>query len=67
MQDSFFTDMAGSQVMFDERGDGMARYTIYNYQPTLDGRYEYKVIELEPKYATFQISLQSHNSLFCFV
>ncbi|XP_043212008.1 metabotropic glutamate receptor-like [Amphibalanus amphitrite] len=40
-----FTDMAGSKVMFDERGDGMARYTIFNYQrDPVTGLHQYKVI-----------------------
>ena len=32
--------------MFDERGDGMARYTIFNYQrDPVTGQYQYKVSE----------------------
>ncbi|XP_037087825.1 metabotropic glutamate receptor-like [Pollicipes pollicipes] len=39
-----FKDLAGSKVMFDERGDGLARYTIFNYQRSADGAHRYKVI-----------------------
>ncbi|XP_043243167.1 metabotropic glutamate receptor-like [Amphibalanus amphitrite] len=39
-----FTDMADSKVMFDERGDGLARYTIFNYQRSRDGQGAYTVI-----------------------
>lgn len=37
-------DEAGSKVTFDERGDGMARYTIFNYQSTPQGGHTYEVI-----------------------
>jgi hypothetical protein len=31
-------------VKFDEKGDGLARYTIFNYQKKLEGAgYDYKV------------------------
>ena len=37
--------MADSSVKFDKNGDGIARYTIYNYQKRLsDGATDYKVI-----------------------
>lgn len=40
-----FADMAQSSVKFDENGDGMARYTIYNYQKNpVDGTFDYAVI-----------------------
>ena len=40
-----FSDMADSSVKFDKNGDGIARYTIYNYQKRLsDGATDYKVI-----------------------
>jgi hypothetical protein len=36
--------MANSTVKFDEKGDGLARYTIFNYQKKLEGAgYDYKV------------------------
>ena len=36
--------MADSFVKFDEHGDGLARYTIYNYQKKTNGiGYDYKV------------------------
>ena len=48
-------DMANSIVKFDEHGDGLARYTIYNYQKKTTGTgYDYKV--------TFLFSYES----FCF-
>ena len=38
------TDMADSFVKFDEHRDGLARYTIYNYQKNTRGSgYDYKV------------------------
>ena len=36
--------MADSSVKFDDNGDGIARYTIYNYQKDETGRSDYKVI-----------------------
>ena len=37
-------DMANSIVKFDEHGDGLARYTIFNYQRKTSGKgYDYKV------------------------
>ena len=40
----FYADMANSTVKFDEKGDGLARYTIFNYQKKLEGAgYDYKV------------------------
>ena len=36
--------MANSIVKFDEHGDGLARYTIFNYQRKTSGKgYDYKV------------------------
>ena len=36
--------MANSIVKFDEHGDGLARYTIFNYQRKTSGTgYDYKV------------------------
>ena len=36
--------MAKSTVKFDEKGDGPARYTIYNYQKNhADSTFDYKV------------------------
>ncbi len=36
--------MANSTVRFDENGDGIARYTIYNYkQNETTGNYDYEV------------------------
>lgn len=38
------TDIAGSSVKFDKRGDGLARYDILNYQKLQNGTgYHYKV------------------------
>ncbi|XP_043238837.1 metabotropic glutamate receptor-like [Amphibalanus amphitrite] len=39
-----FTDIAGSKVQFDARGDGLARYTIFNFQRVANGQHQYKVI-----------------------
>ncbi|XP_023338104.1 metabotropic glutamate receptor, partial [Eurytemora carolleeae] len=40
-----FTDIGNSTVKFDEKGDGLARYIIYNYQRKLGGAgFDYKVI-----------------------
>lgn len=40
-----FTDVANSTVQFDANGDGIARYTIFNYQKNpIDGSTDYKVI-----------------------
>uniref|UniRef100_T1IT32 G-protein coupled receptors family 3 profile domain-containing protein n=1 Tax=Strigamia maritima TaxID=126957 RepID=T1IT32_STRMM len=39
-----FIDLAGSEVKFDERGDGLGRYIIMNYQMIGNNSYEYKVI-----------------------
>lgn len=36
--------MAQSSVKFDENGDGIARYTIFNYQKDENGRSDYKII-----------------------
>ena len=37
-------DIADSQVKFDSSGDGLARYTIYNYQKNSQNNgYDYKV------------------------
>ena len=42
------TDMANSIVKFDEHGDGLARYTIYNYQKNTKGSgYDYKVNKMK--------------------
>ena len=38
-----FSDIADSTVKFDSKGDGLARYTIYNYQRTENGKTDYKV------------------------
>jgi hypothetical protein len=35
--------MANNIVKFDEKGDGLARYTIYNYQRSTTGKTDYKV------------------------
>lgn len=36
--------MAKSRVKFDEKGDGLARYTIFNYQKSpADSSFDYKV------------------------
>lgn len=38
-------DIAGSSVKFDERGDGLARYDILNYQRLInDTGYHYRVV-----------------------
>lgn len=37
------SDIANSTVRFDEKGDGLARYTIYNYQKNSDNTTDYKV------------------------
>ena len=38
------SDIADSIVKFDESGDGLARYTIYNYQKNSHNNgYDYKV------------------------
>ena len=40
-----FSDMANSSVKFDENGDGIPRYTIYNYQKRqTDNGTHYKII-----------------------
>lgn len=36
--------MANASVKFDENGDGIPRYTIYNYQKDENGRSDYRVI-----------------------
>ncbi len=42
--DKCYADIANSTVKFDEKGDGLARYTIFNYQKKLEGAgYDYKV------------------------
>ncbi len=42
--DKYYADIANSTVKFDEKGDGLARYTIFNYQKKLEGAgYDYKV------------------------
>jgi hypothetical protein len=41
---TFSSDIGKSIVKFDEKGDGPARYTIYNYQKNLaDNTFDYKV------------------------
>jgi hypothetical protein len=41
------SDVANSTVRFDEKGDGLARYTIYNYQKDEDSNTtDYKVIDV---------------------
>lgn len=46
----FFLDLAGSIVKFDEKGDGPARYTIYNYQKNSKNQgFDYKVKVFEEK------------------
>lgn len=41
---SFCTDLAGSPVKFDHRGDGLARYDILNYQRLINASgYHYRV------------------------
>ncbi|XP_064488692.1 metabotropic glutamate receptor-like [Ornithodoros turicata] len=40
-----FEDMAGSVVRFDQKGDGLAPYRVYNYQrPWNSSRYEYRPV-----------------------
>ncbi|XP_054710934.1 metabotropic glutamate receptor-like [Uloborus diversus] len=40
-----FTDLGGNQVKFDQQGDGLGRYTIYNYQKDDNSsNYYYKVV-----------------------
>ena len=39
----FLSDVANSTVRFDEKGDGLARYTIYNYKKNPDNTTDYKV------------------------
>ena len=40
----FYSDLAESIVKFDEKGDGPARYTIYNYQRNhKTSSYDYRV------------------------
>lgn len=41
---AFKKDMAQSSVKFDKNGDGIARYTIFNYQKDENGRSDYKII-----------------------
>ena len=36
-------DVANSTVRFDDKGDGLARYTIYNYQKDAENNTDYKV------------------------
>ena len=39
------TDIANSTVKFDNKGDGLARYTIYNYQrDARTGKTDYKIV-----------------------
>ena len=38
-----FPDIANSTVKFDDKGDGLGRYTIYNYQVDKDNKTDYKV------------------------
>ena len=43
---NLFLDPAGSEVKFDARGDGLARYTIMNYRRlpnSANNGYDYKV------------------------
>ena len=40
----YFSDVANSTVKFDEKGDGLGRYTIYNYQKTKDNETDYKIV-----------------------
>ena len=40
---SYVSDVANSSVKFDEKGDGLARYTIYNYQKDEQNNTDYKV------------------------
>ena len=37
-------DIANSTVKFDDKGDGLGRYTIYNYQVDKDNKTDYKVL-----------------------
>ena len=39
----YISDVANSSVKFDEKGDGLARYTIYNYQKDEQNNTDYKV------------------------
>ena len=39
----YVSDVANSSVKFDEKGDGLARYTIYNYQKDEQNNTDYKV------------------------
>ncbi|XP_018013510.2 metabotropic glutamate receptor [Hyalella azteca] len=41
-----FTNIVGSQVKFDERGDGPSRYTIYNFRKISHRTYNYTVVGL---------------------
>ena len=41
----YFPDIANSTVKFDSKGDGLARYTIYNYQrDARTGKTDYKIV-----------------------
>lgn len=42
---NYFTDAAGSEVKFDEHGDGLARYEILNFRKSKNGAtgYHYRV------------------------
>ena len=42
---SILLDIANSTVKFDNKGDGLARYTIYNYQrDARTGKTDYKIV-----------------------
>lgn len=56
-------DPAGSEVKFDARGDGLARYTIMNYRrlPNSPNGYDYKVkIWLEIVFSFFLLIESTH-------
>ncbi len=54
-------DIANSTVKFDEKGDGLARYTIFNYQKKLEGAgYDYKVRMDKAQGAGFDYKLRLH-------
>ena len=36
-----FVGIGGDQVQFDDKGDGIGKYDVFQYQHIADGRYDY--------------------------
>ena len=58
------SDIANSTVKFDEKGDGLARYTIYNYQKDGLGKTDYKVIKIKHHEALYTNSYEGCSKIF---